>query len=248
MNARLVRNCGLVLIGVFLVTIVAILLPLDLSSATWGIQLSTMVVDAASLPLVGLLLLRYSAHLDAESAKALALQQAAPASVGSAREGESDPIAVDPEFLRMITPDPIQGLRNFAFAGFVSLLLLGVWQFALLFSSVDLLDKQNLAISTQIDERFVALERQINTAPAEEISKSWSQFQKGQDVATSMSKGDPAAQRSEMLNKVKQQKLDAFNEISDKKGKQLSNLVRSILRVALISIIYAWGFYGIAKL
>jgi hypothetical protein len=248
MNAKLVRNCGLVLIGVFLVTIVAILLPLDLSSANWGLQLSTLVVDAASLPLVGLLLLRYGAHLDAESAKALSLQQVAPTSVGSAMDGESDPIAVDPEFLRMITPDPIQGLRNFAFVGFVLLLLLGVWQFFLLFSSVDLLDKQNLAVSTQVDERFGALERQINSAPAEEISKSWSQFQKEQDVATSMSKGDPDAQRSEILNKVKQQKLEAFNEVNDKKGMQLANLVRGILRVALMSIIYAWGFYGIAKL
>jgi hypothetical protein len=247
MNAKLVRNCGLVLIGVFLVTIVAILLPLDLSSANWGIQLSTLVVDAASLPLVGLLLLRYGAHLEAESAQALSLQPVAP-SVGPARDGENDAIAVDPEFLRLITPDPIQGLRNFAFAGFVSLLLLAVWQFFLLFSSVDLLDKQNLAVSTQIDERFGALERQINTAPLDEITKSWSQFQKAQDVATSLSKADPAAQRSEMLNKVKQQKLEAFAEVSDKKGKQLANLVRGILRVALMSIIYAWGFYGIAKL
>jgi hypothetical protein len=248
MNAKLVRNCGLVLIGVFIVTIVAILLPLDLSSATWGIQLSTMVVDAASLPLVGLLLLRYGAHLEAGSAKALSLQQVAPASVGPAREGENDAIAVDPEFLRLITPDPIQGLRSFAFAGFVSLLLLAVWQFVLLFSSVDLLDKQKLAVSTQIDERFGALERQINTASPEDVTKSWSQFQKGEDMATSMSEGNPAAQRAEMLNKVKQQKLEAFNDIDDKKGKQQTNLIRGILRVFLMSIIYAWGFYGIAKL
>ena len=143
MNAKLVRNCGLVLIGVFLVTIVAILLPLDLSSANWGLQLSTLVVDAASLPLVGLLLLRYGAHLDAESAKAVALQM----------EGENDAIAADPD------PDPIHGLRNFAFAGFVSLLLLAVWQFFLFFSSVDLYDIQNLSVSTQINERFGALER-----------------------------------------------------------------------------------------
>jgi hypothetical protein len=232
MNAKLVRNCGLVLIGVFLVTIVAILLPLDLSSANWGLQLSTLVVDAASLPLVGLLLLRYGAHLDAESAKAVALQM----------EGENDAIAADPD------PDPIHGLRNFAFAGFVSLLLLVVWQFFLFFSSVDLFDIQNLSVSTQIDERFGALERQINTAPPEEITKSWSQFQKVEDLATSKSKGDPAAQRSEMLKKVKQQKIEAFNELKDKKSKQLSNLVRGILRVALMSMIYAWGFYGIAKL
>jgi len=141
MNAKLVRNCGLALIGVFLVTIVAILLPLDLSSAIWGIQLSTMVVDAASLPLVGLLLLRYGAHLEAEETNSLSLQQLAAASPEPAMDAEYDPIAVDPESLGLITPDPIQGFRTLAFAGFVSLLLLAAWQFFLTFSSIDLLDR-----------------------------------------------------------------------------------------------------------
>ena len=67
-------------------------------------------------------------------------------------------------------------------------------------------------------------------------------------MVTLESEADPASQRAEILNKIKQQKIAAVKDFNDKKTKQQINLVRGILRVVLMSLIYAWGFYGIATL
>ena len=83
MNVKILRNCGRALLGVFVVTVLAVLFPLNLQAPGWGLRLSTLIVDAASLPLVGLLLMRYAAHLEGESATALLLQKLAAGSSSS---------------------------------------------------------------------------------------------------------------------------------------------------------------------
>jgi hypothetical protein len=67
MNAKLLRTCGRALLAAFVITVVAVLFPLNLAEPSWGLRLSTLVVDAASLPLVALLFMRYAAHLEKES-------------------------------------------------------------------------------------------------------------------------------------------------------------------------------------
>jgi hypothetical protein len=51
------RNTGRALFFAFVATIATALFPLELGSAEWGRRLSTLIVDASSLPLVGLALL-----------------------------------------------------------------------------------------------------------------------------------------------------------------------------------------------
>jgi hypothetical protein len=218
MNAKLIRNSGRAVWAVFVVSVVSILLPLDLTSPAWGSRLSTLIVDAASLPLVGLLLMRYAAHLDAES------------------DEPAEPFA----------PDPIQGLRRLAFVGFISLLFLAMWQFVLLSSSYNVIDRQKLAGLTQIDQQFGRLQRSLDTGTADQISQYFKQSQNPQSFSTPNL--DPAEQRKSLQNQLKQRKLEALEQLNETDRDSRISILRDLLRVILVSVIYAWAFYGIAKL
>ncbi len=218
MNAKLIRNSGRALWAVFVVSVVSILLPLDLTSPAWGTRLSTLIVDAASLPLVGLLLMRYAAHLDTES------------------DEPAEPFA----------PDPIQGLRRLAFAGFILLLFLAIWQVVLLSSTYNLLDNQKLSGATQIDQQFGRLERDVKTGTDDQISQYYKQSQN--PVGFSGVDSNPAEQRISLLNQIGQKKLEALNQLNKTNSDNRAFVLRDLLRIVLVSVIYAWSFYGIAKL
>lgn len=57
-EASILAASGWTLMAVFLFTVVASSLPLQLTDPAWGSGLSRLIVDAASLPLVGLCLIR----------------------------------------------------------------------------------------------------------------------------------------------------------------------------------------------
>lgn len=246
MSAKLIRNCGRALLGVFVVTVLAVLFPLNLQAPGWGQRLSTLIVDAASLPLVGLLLMRYAAHLDAESAKGLRPQELATGSSTPGFEGEEELFEAfeKDEEMRQST----NGIRQLAFGGFILLILLAIWQFFIASSSLNTITDQDLELLKQIDTRFQGIEQNIKVAPQEEISKLWSKSQPKNDLGPSTSNPNSATQRGEILQNVKGQKLKAIYNLQTKTSSAQFNLVRNIIRVMLMSIIYAWGFYGIAKL
>jgi hypothetical protein len=252
MSAKLIRNCGRALLGVFVVTVAAVLFPLNLQAPGWGLRLSTLIVDAASLPLVGLLLMRYAAHLEAESATALLLKELATESSAPGFEGERepfDPFEEDKKMMRLARiAAPMEGLRRLAFQGFILLILLAIWQIFLGFSSLDLITDQNLALSKQIDTRFQGFEQSIKVAPQEEIKKAWSQSQPKDNLGLSTLIPTPVAQRGEILKNAKEQKLQAYQNLQAQASTAQFNLARDIIRIVLMAIIYAWAFYGIAKL
>lgn len=252
MSAKLIRNCGRALLGVFVVTVLAVLFPLNLQAPGWGLRLSTLIVDAASLPLVGLLLMRYAAHLDAESANGLRPQELATGSSSPGFEGEEEPFDVfekDKKIRRLArTAAPIKGIRQLAFRGFILLILLAIGQIFIAFSSLNAITDQNLELSKQIELRFQGIEQNIKVAPQEEISRAWSQSQPKNDLGLSTSNPNSATQRGKVLQNVKGQKLKAYQNLQAKSSTAQFNLARNIIRIVLIAIIYAWGFYGIAKL
>ena len=231
MNAKLLRTCGRTLLAAFVITVVAVLFPLNLAEPSWGLRLSTLVVDAASLPLVALLLMRYAAHLEKESAQAQPLQEE------------------DKKMMRLgAVADPLKGLRQLAYKGFVLLILLAIWQFVLAFASLDRISYQNLELSQQIEARFQAVEGNIKIAPGEAISKAWIQSQpKGTPIPT-LSEPEIATQKSDILKNVKAQKLQATQNLEAQSSTAQFNLAKDIIRIILMAIIYAWGFYGIARL
>ena len=252
MNAKTLRNCGRALLGVFVVTVLAVLFPLNLAEPRWGLRLSTLVVDAASLPLVALLIMRYAAHLDAESTTALLLKEQATESSAHGFEGEEKPFDPFEEEKKMMQlariAAPMEGLRRLAFQGFILLILLAIWQIFIGFSSLDLITNQNLELSKQIDTRFQGVEQSIKVAPQEEIAKAWSQSQPKDNFGLSALNPNPAAQRGEILKNAKKQKLQAYQNLQNQASTAQFNLARDVIRIMLMAIIYAWAFYGIAKL
>ena len=252
MNAKLLRTCGRALLGVFVVTVLAALFPLNLAEPSWGLRLSILVVDAASVPLVALLIMRYAAHLDAESATALLLQKLAAGSSSSGFEGEEkpfDPLEEDKKERRLARiAAPMKGIRQLAFKGFILLILVAIWQIFIAFSSLDLITNKNLELSRQIDTRFQGVEQSIKVAPQEEIAKAWSQSQPKDNLGLSALNPNPAAQRAEILKNVKKQKLQAYQDLQAQDSTAQFNLARDVIRIILMAIIYAWAFYGIAKL
>jgi hypothetical protein len=252
MPPKLLRNCGRALLGVFVVTVIAVLFPLNFQAPGWGQRLSTLIVDAASLPLVGLLLMRYAAHLDAEAANALLLKElATESSAHGLEEGEKpfDPFEEDTKMMRLARiAAPIRGIRQLAFKGFILLILVAIWQIFIAFSGLNLIDNQKLELSRQIDTRFQGVEQSIKVAPQEEIEKVWSQSQAKDNFGLLTLNPDPAAQRDEILKNVKGQNLQAFQTLQTQASTAQFNLARDVIRIMLMAIIYAWGFYGIAKL
>jgi hypothetical protein len=250
MNATSIRNCGRALLGVFVITVIGVLLPLDLKSPGWGIRLSTIVIDAASLPLVGLLLMRYAVHLEVESANAFQQQETQTDSNWSALDDEEpfDPLEADDELSRLTATDPYKGVRKLAFIGFTLLILLAIWQFFLAMRSLDLIDRQDITIYRQIDARFENIEKNISNAPPEAIAKAWGQSQNLESPGIPTSQKDSLSQRREILNQIEGQKLQAYENLVSQKSKNQFNLSRDIVRVILMAIIYGWAFYGISKL
>ena len=252
MNAKLLRTCGRALLAAFVITVVAVLFPLNLAEPSWGLRLSTMVVNSASLPLVGLLLMRYAAHLDAESANALLLKELVTESSAHGFEGEEEPFDPFEEEKKMMQlariAAPMEGLRRLAFQGFILLILLAIWQFVLAFASLDRISYQNLELSQQIEARFQAVEGNIKTAPGEAISKAWIESQPKGTTSPSLSEPGIAAQKNDILKNVKAQKLQASQNLEAQSSTAQFNLAKDIIRIILMAIIYAWGFYGIARL
>ena len=252
MNSKLLRTCGRALLGVFVVTVLAVLFPLNLQAPGWGLRLSTLIVDAASLPLVGLLLMRYAAHLEVESANSVRLQKLATGSSAPVAGGEGEPLNPfedNQEMMRLAAAGArLKRVRQLANKGLILFILLTFWQFFLAFSNLDSITFQNQELSKQVEARFQGIEQNIKDAPQEEISRTWSQSKLKDNYGLSTIKPNPAAQRDEVLKYVRGQKLQAYQNLQVQSSTAQFNLGRNIIRIILMATIYAWAFYGIAKL
>jgi flagella basal body P-ring formation protein FlgA len=142
----------------------------------------------------------------------------------------------------------MKGIRNLAFQGFILLILVAIWQIFIAFSSLNMITNQNLELSRQINIRFQGVEQSIKVAPQEEITKAWSQSQSRDNLGLSALNPNPAGQRGIILKNVKEQKLQAYQNLQAQSSTAQFNLARDIIRIMLMAIIYAWAFYGIAKL
>ena len=69
---------------------------------------------------------------------------------------------------------------------------------------------------------------------------------------TAPSLGDPIpspeAKRKQVVSNLKTEERLAFKNADETANRQKFALTRDTLRIILLAIIYAWAFYGIAKL
>lgn len=217
----LVRACGRTLLLAFVVVILASALPIDVRSVPWGTQLSNRIVDAASLPLLGVALLRLANLLQAEP----------------------DPRSERQEALTLARQKDLA--YKLCRAGVISLALLAVWQIPLLFSNIAQLDQRNQARSGQLSERINQGEQTIRQAPAALIQREWQRLRAAGAPGLSADIRDPEQQRQLLLKALEKQQQLLGRTIGNREDQGRFLLVRNSLRVIALCGIYSTGFLAI---
>jgi hypothetical protein len=235
------RITGRALFFAFLATIAAALFPLEVGSPEWGRRLSTLIVDASSLPLVGLALLRYLAH----SEKTSGLGPASSDPGGHSQSG--DP----PKGGNKARLNPFKfevGIGKAAYAGFVGLVLLAIWQVLLWVTALDGIDSQGLQATVRVQGQSKAMDERLARASDAEIQQAWLNLQSSKAPALGDPIPSPAAKRKQLVSNLKSEERLAFKNADDTANRQKFALTRDTMRIILLALIYAWAFYGIAKL
>lgn len=229
---RLVRRLGWVLLVVFVLAVALNLLPLNLGSPDWGIGVANLIVGSAGLALVGVGLLRMAAFLE--------LQAFAnhPANAPGSR------------LVRLKKAERF--IRRLALVGTVSLLLLASWQAILFGQGFELIRAKGDSASGQSEQQIRAVKSRINSAPDQIIESEWQKFQQALPSTLPSTllqpDRDPASKRKELAASVdarSQQLRVALNRQVSAAG---WNLGRNTLRICLMALVFAWGFYGLYKL
>ena len=225
---KLIRRIGRVLVAVFVFAVAFNLLPLNLGSPDWGLGISYTIVSSASLALVGEGLLRFSIYLQIQ-----------------AHNQESS----NPKGPRLIALKKSElGIRRLALAGTISLLLLAGWQAILFAKGMELITAKGAATSSQAQEQIKAVESKIKSAPDAVIEAEWTKFQASLPSAFFKAELDAPARRKELLSSVEARSAQFRVDLNRQTSAAAWNLGRNAMRICLMAIAYAWGFYGLHKL
>jgi len=221
--AVLARVCGRTLFLAFVVVILAATLPFQPISLAWGTQFSSFVVDAASLPLLGVGLLRLATLL----------------------QPEPDPQSERKEALTLAKQKDAALLL--CRLGMISLALLAVWQIPLMFGSIATLEQQNQLRSGQLNQRISQGEETIRRAPAAVIDREWQRLNAAGAPGITPNIRDPEQQRQVLLKQLQRQQQQLGRTIGtrDLQGRFL--VVRNSLRNMALSGVYIASFLAIGK-
>ncbi|WP_255016545.1 hypothetical protein [Cyanobium sp. BA20m-p-22] len=214
--------------AVFVFAVAFNFLPLNLVSPDWGLGISNTIVSSASLALVGVSLLRVSAYLQLQ-----------------VHSQETS----NPKGPRLIALKKSElGIRRLALAGTISLLLLAGWQAILFARGMELITAKGAATSSQAQEQIKAVESRIKSAPDAVIEAEWSKLQASLPPAFFKAELDASARRKELLSSVGARSAQFRVELNRQTSAAAWNLGRNAMRICLMAIAYAWGFYGLHKL
>ena len=225
---RLIRRIGRVLLAVFVFAVVFNFLPLNLGSPDWGLGISNTIVSSSSLALVGVALLRVSGYLQLQ-----------------VHSQETS----NPKGPRLIALKKSElGIRRLALAGTISLLFLAGWQAILFAKGMELITAKGAATSSQAQEQIKAVESKIKSAPDAVIEAEWTKFQASLPPAFFKAELDAPARRKELLSSVEARSAQFRVDLNRQTSAAAWNLGRNAMRICLMAIAYAWGFYGLHKL
>lgn len=223
---------GQTLLVVFVVTFAFSAFPLKIGSPEWGMRVSRIVIDACSLAIVGVGLMFLSSYF---------------AGLQLASQHE----AIDENDENYVSEDSVlaqaRRVGMLAQAGFVSLMLLAIWQIFLFFGAFDQIDQQAFASSDQLNKRLESTEQFIKQAPQEAIDQAWQQSNRLTTSPGIASAQSPQNKRQQLLGRVTSEQ-NVFNERNKQQINQAKwNVSRDLLRILLLALIYAWAFRGIAR-
>ena len=225
---KLIRRTGRVLFVVFVFAVAFNFLPLNLGSPDWGLGISNTIVSSASLAIVGVALLRVSSHLHLQ-----------------VHSQETS----NPKGSRLIALKKSElGIRRLALVGTISLLLLAGWQAILFARGMELITAKGAATSSQAQQQIEAVESRIKSAPDAVIEAEWTKLQASLPPAFFKADLDASARRKELLSSVGARSEQFRVDLNRQTSAAAWNLGRNALRICLMAIAYAWGFYGLHKL
>lgn len=222
-EARILSASGWALFVVFLTTVIASSLPLQVVNPGWGSKLSRLIVDASSLPLVGMCLIRYSIYLQGLSPKAQAdrLQRAK---------------------LR---------ISRLAGAGTISLVLLAAWQVALFVMILPGVEQQFSSARGRLMQRSDAIEQALSEALPDQIQQGWEQLRRVSPQSPPLTAPlvdlSIEDQREALLSRAKAESKDAVTSLKQQADAARFQLGRDLLRVLLVALIYAWAFRAFVR-
>lgn len=222
-EARILSASGWALFIVFLITVIASSLPLQVVNPGWGSNLSRLIVDAASLPLVGLCLIRYSVYLQSLS-----------------------PNAQEQRLRRA----KLQ-INRLAGAGTIALVFLAVWQVALCLQALPGVERQFSSARGELWQRSDAIEKALSEALPAQIQQGFEQFRRASPQSQPLSAPlvDPSIeeQREELLSRAKAESKEAVTSLKQQADAARFQLGRDLLRVLLVALVYAWAFRAFVR-
>jgi hypothetical protein len=92
------------------------------------------------------------------------------------------------------------------------------------------------------------MDERLARASDAEIEQAWLNLQSSKAPALGDPIPSPADKRKQLVSNLKSEERLAFKNADDTANRQKFALTRDTLRIILLALIYAWAFYGIAKL
>lgn len=244
-QAKVLKKAYRVLMIAFGLFVITAALPLNLRSQVWGHQFSNAILNVTVLPWLALVLGRLGVTLEQRSLIQARLVAGdtppTPAVLGTDRsiadenEEEDDE---DHEDGRSLLANE-SGLLFLSKVGFYAMVLLAVWQLVLFSGSLVQIEARQTGESQVIDQRFTALQQQLRQLPPERLDQAFQRL--GLGPASADQSADPFDRLQESRTKVKQQASRTANQAR-------FLLIRESLRNVLLAVLYATGFFGLARL
>ncbi len=217
--SKLARVCGLTLLLVFAISVFFAVFPLNLRSPLWGSQLSSRIIDSASLALVGISLL----------GGADVIEQNSKDSARNPRRGRS--------------------ARQFAFVmrlcriGVISLALLAIWQLPLLLGNTIQINQSSLTQSGRISPALAKAEQFLRQASAAELDKPWQQFIASGAPGLKQPANGIEQKREVLLATIKSNQRQVERTLKSQVDQARLAVVRDSLRRIALCMIYGSGFF-----
>jgi hypothetical protein len=244
-------TAGWALVIVFSLTVLGAILPLQPSNLAWSQNLSRLIVDAGSLALVGLCLVRYGSYLrslDLPSRKQRESSSRSSAS-SSGRTGaghhsrtafSQDQSAKD----KLAMERNKLWVRRLAIAGALGMLLLAPLQVVIFLRGAAALDLELTRANLQQRQQFQQLEQALKDAPAQQIRQGWLQFKKLDPVNPPASLPSAASQLDDLLAEATSNRDSIRKNLQRQASSTRFDLGRDTLRVLLAALVYSWAFWA----
>lgn len=221
--AMLLWVCGKTLILVFLISVIAALLPFNPRSVEWGTQFATRIIDAAFLPLIGVACLR----------------------VGSLLPPRPEAM-VDSDLASQLWRRR-QSAVQLARRGVMSLSLLAVWHVPLLMGSISLIDQRSAANAEALSSSLQREEQAIQRATAPVIESRWLALQRADDADLPPGATTPEQRRQLMIERLRARQQLAGPMASSQGNAARWSLLRHALRSLALCLAYIAGFHALAR-